>query len=81
MLALPKRPPDKQAKDLLHDTFAIFTDSLVTVKTAWDALGTTMLAAHVRTFEVSDLVRRAARIASDRAAPPTPDLLLLGLRR
>jgi hypothetical protein len=29
---------------------------------------------------VNDLVRRAARIASDRAAPPTPEVLLLGLR-
>jgi len=92
MLVLPKRSPDKQSKDLLyvHDTFAIFADSLASVRAAWEALRKTMLAGHVRTFEktvrsdvaeVSDLARRAARIASDRAAPPTPEMLLLGLRR
>jgi hypothetical protein len=31
--------------------------------------------------EVSDLVRRAARIASERPAPPTAEMLLFGLRR
>lgn len=92
MLVLPKRKPDKQAKDLLyvHDTFAIFADSLATVKSAWEALRKTMLASHVRTFEktaratlsqLSDLVRRAAQIASGRASPPTPEMLRLGLRR
>jgi hypothetical protein len=92
VLVLPKRQPDKQAKDLLyvHDTFAIFADSLASVKTTWEALSKSMLAGHVRTFEktvrsnvaqVSDLVRRASRIASDRAVPPTPEMLLLGLRR
>jgi hypothetical protein len=92
MLVLPKRRPDKQAKDILyvHDTFAIFADSLASVKAAWRSLRKTMLAGHVRTFEktvrsdiseVSDLVRRAARIASERPAPPTAEMLLLGLRR
>jgi hypothetical protein len=92
MLVLPKRHPDKQAKDILyvHDTFAIFADSLASVKAAWGTLRKTMLAAHVRTFEktvrsdvaeVSDLVRRAAKIASSRATPPTPEMLLLGLRQ
>jgi hypothetical protein len=92
MLVLPKRRPDKQAKDLLYvpDTFTILADSLASVKAAWEALRQTMLAGHVRTLEktvrsniaeVSDLVRRAARIASERAAPPTPEMLLLGLRR
>jgi hypothetical protein len=92
LLVMPKRQPDKQAKDLLyvHDTFAIFTDSFACVKAGWRALRQTMLAGHVRTFEKtvravlageSDLVRRAARVASDRGAPPTPEMLLLGLRR
>lgn len=91
MLVLSRRHPDKQAKDLLyvHDTFAIFADSLTSVNATWEALRKTMLAAHVRAFEktvrsgiaeVSDLVRRAAKIASERAAPPTPEMLLLGLR-
>lgn len=92
MLVLPKRRPDKQAKDLLyvHDTFAIFADSLPTVRAAWDEVRKGVLSGHVRTFEkaararivgVNDLIRRAARMAADRAAPPPPELLLLGLRR
>jgi hypothetical protein len=92
MLVLPKRRPEKQAKDLLyvHDTFALFADSLASVRAGWEALRRKMLAGHVRTFErtvradvanVSDLVRRAARIAAERADPPTPEMLLLGLRR
>jgi hypothetical protein len=91
MLVLPKRHPDKQAKDLLyvHDTFAIFADALASVKTAWDRLRETMHASHVRAFEktvrsdiaaVNDLVRRAAKIASERPSPPTPDMLLAALR-
>jgi hypothetical protein len=92
MLVLPKRRPEKQAKDLLyvHDTFALLADSLAAVRVAWESLRKKMVARHVRTFEkavrsdiaeVSDLVRRAARIAADRPAPPTPEVLLLGLRR
>jgi hypothetical protein len=92
MLVLPKRRPEKQAKDLLyvHDTFALLADSLPAVRVAWESLRTTMVAGHVRKFEkavrsdiaeVSDLVRRAARIATDRRSPPTPEVLLLGLRR
>ena len=92
MLVMPKRRPDKQAKDLLyvHDTFAIFTDSFACMKAAWGALRQTMVAGHVRTFEKavraviageSDLARRAARIAAERAAPPTSETLLLGLQR
>jgi hypothetical protein len=92
MLVLPKRRPEKQAKDLLyvHDTFALLADSLPAVRVAWESLRKKMVAGHVRTFEkavrsdiaeVSDLVRRAARIAADRPSPPTPEVLLLGLRR
>ena len=92
MLVLPKRRPDKQAKDLLyvHDTFALFADSLPSVRMAWESLRKKMVAGHVRTFEkavrsnlaeVSDLVRRAARTAAERPSPPTPEILLLGLRR
>jgi hypothetical protein len=92
MLVLPKRRPDKQAKDLLyvHDTFAILVDALTSVRSAWETLRGTMHAAHVRAFEkrvlsdiseVTDLVRRAAKVASDRPAPPSPDILLAGLRR
>ena len=92
MLVLPKRRPDKQAKDLLyvHDTFSLFADSLAAVGAAWRALRESMLAAHVRSFEktvrsdiaeVNDLVRRGAKIAADRPTPPTPEMLLLGLRR
>ena len=92
MLVLPKRPPEKQAKDVLyiHDTFAVFSDSLSSVRAAWEALRQTMTAANVRAFErtvrsnvaaVSDIVRRASRIASERTSPPTPELLVLGLRQ
>lgn len=92
MLVLPKRRPEKQAKDLLyvHDTFALFADSLPTIRAAWDSLRKVMVTGHTRTFEkavrseiaeVSDLVRRAARIAAERPSPPTPEMLLLGLRR
>lgn len=92
VLVLPKRRPDKQAKDLLyvHDTFALFADSLPAVRAAWESLRKAMVTGHVRTFEktvrsdiaeVSDLVRRAARIAAERPSPPTPEMLLLGLRR
>lgn len=92
MLVLPKRRPDKQAKDLLyvHDTFAIFADALPSLKSAWGSLRNTMHAAHVRAFEkrvlsdisqVTDLVRRSANVASERPAPPSPEILLAGLRR
>jgi hypothetical protein len=91
MLVLPKRRPEKQAKDVLyvHDTFALLADSLPAVRVAWASLRKTMVASHARTFEkavrsnmaeVSDVVRRAARIAADRPSPPTPEVLLLGLR-
>jgi hypothetical protein len=92
MLVLPKRRPEKKAKDLVyvHDTFAIFADSAASVRGSWEALRKTMLAGHVRTYEktvrsvvadVSDMMRRAARVAAERADPPTPEMLLLGLRR
>ena len=92
MLVMSKRPPDKQAKDLLyvHDTFAIFTDSFASVKTSWETLRKAMPPKHVRSFEKSvhavlagesDLVRRATSIASERATPPTAEMLLIGLRR
>ena len=91
MLVLPKRKPEKQAKDLLyvHDTFAIFADALGSVRNSWNALRPTMHPAHVRAFEkrvlsdmseMTDLIRRAAKIASDRPSPPTPDMLLAALR-
>ena len=92
MLVLPKRRPAKQAKDLLyvHDTFAIFADALLSVRTTWEALRAAMHPAHVRAFEkrvssdiseVTDLVRRAAKVAADRPTPPSPEILLAGLRR
>jgi hypothetical protein len=92
MLVLPKRKPEKQAKDLLyiHDTFAIFADALAPVKNVWLALRATMHPAHVRAFEkrvlsdigeVTDLIRRAAKVAFDRPSPPSPEMLLAALRR
>lgn len=92
MLVLAKRNPGKQAKDLLyiHDTFAIFADAFGSVRLAWEGLRQAMAASQVRAFEkavraataeVNDPIRRAARIAADRPSPPTPELLLSGLRR
>lgn len=82
VLALRKRHPAKQPKDVLylHDTFAAFADAMPRVRAAWDALRPEMVASHVRTFqsqarklavEVTDLARGAARIAADRPRPPT----------
>ena len=66
MLVLPKRRPDKQAKDLLyvHDTFAIFADALPSVNAAWAALRNTMHAAHVRAFAQSDRLMYSKAICS-----------------
>ncbi len=92
VLVLRKRKPNKLAKDVLylHDTFAVFSDSLPRVKACWDALRREMHPNHVRSFEklssglvaeVTDLVRGAALIAAGRPRPPTPEILLAGLRR
>ena len=92
VLALRKRPPGKQSKDLLylHDTLTVFADALPQVRAEWDRLEPAMTPAHARTFErtakgltsqMSDLVRDAARIAAHRPAPPSPEILLAGLRR
>lgn len=91
VLALRKRKPDKLPKDVLylHDTFAIFSDSLPQVKVCWDALRQGMHPNHVRSFErlsrdlitaVTDLTRSAALIAAGRPRPPTPEILLAGMR-
>ncbi len=92
VLALRKRKPEKLPKDVLylHDTFAVFSDSLPQVKVCWDALRQGMHPNHVRSFErlsrdlitaVKDLTRSAALIAAGRPRPPTPEILLAGLRR
>lgn len=92
VLVLRKRKPNKLAKDVLylHDTFAVFSDSLPRVKACWDALHREMHPNHVRSFEklsrdlvaeVTDLIRGAALIATGRPRPPTPEILLAGLRR
>ena len=92
VMALRKRTPGKQSKDLLylHDTLAVFTDALPQVRAEWDRLRPQMASAHVRTFErmaqglvsqMSDMVRDAARIAAHRPNPPSPEILHAGLRR
>ena len=92
VLALQKRHPAKQPKDVLylHDTFVAFADAMPRVRTAWDALRPRMIPAHVRTFqarakglasEATDLARSAARIAADRPRPPTPALIQSVLQR
>ncbi len=92
VLVLRKRKPNKLAKDVLylHDTFAVFSDSLPRVNACWNALRREMHPNHVRSFEklsrglvaeVTDLVRGAARIAAGRPRPPAPEILLAGLRR
>lgn len=92
ILVLGKRMPAKQAKDLLylHDTLSVFADALPKVRTEWAALKLRMVPAHVRTFEnrarsiisqMSDVIRDAARIAADRPRPPTPEILIAGLRQ
>lgn len=92
VLALQKRHPAKQPKDVLylHDTFAAFADAMPRVRTAWDALRPEMIPAHVPAFqararglasEAIDLARSAARIAADRSRPPTPALIQSVLRR
>jgi len=45
MLVLPRRPPDKQAKEILyvHDTFALFSDALDTLSSEWGALKSEMV--------------------------------------
>ena len=91
VLVLARRMPAKRGKDLLylHDTFSVFTDALPLVREAWNLLKPRMVPGHVRTFEksahglvsrMSDTVRDAARIAADRPRPPTPEILLAGLR-
>jgi hypothetical protein len=92
ILVLGKRMPAKQAKDLLylHDTLSVFADALPKVRTEWASLKPQMVPAHVRTFEnrarsiisqMSDVIRDAARIAADRPRPPTPEILIAGLRQ
>lgn len=92
VLALRKRKPGKQPKDVLylHDTFAVFSDSLPKVNACWNALRQGMHPNHARSFErmsrdltkeVTDLTRSAALIAAGRPRPPTPEILLAGLRR
>lgn len=92
VLVLRKRKPDKMPKDVLylHDTFAVFSDSLPQVRACWDALRPGLHPNHVRSFEklarhliteVTDLTRSAALIAAGRSRPPTPELVLAGLRR
>jgi len=92
VLVLGKRHPPSQPKDVLylHDTFAVFTDAMPRVREAWDAVRPSISRAHVRSFQTrarslisgtNDLMRGATRIAADRPRPPTPDMLLAGLRR
>jgi len=91
ILVLPRRPPAKRAKDLLyiHDTFALFADSLDGLASTWTDLRHQMVKGHVRSFEkrarselggVGDLTRRAAQMAATRVNAPTPEQLLAGLR-
>ena len=92
ILALPRRDPADVPKDLLylHDTFLVFVDKLDAISAGWMALRSVMHPNHVRTFErlarehlekVTDPLRSAARIAAGRPQPPSPDMLLAGLRR
>lgn len=91
VLVLRKRKPDELPKDVLylHDTFAVFSDSLAKVKSCWSALHREMHPNHVRSFEkasrelvakVTNVTRGAALMAAGRPRPPTPEILLAGLR-
>ena len=92
VLVLRKRKPDELPKDVLylHDTFAVFSDSLPVVRSCWNALCREMHPNHIRSFErgsrelianVTNVARGGAIIAAGRPRPPTPEILLAGLRR
>jgi hypothetical protein len=92
VLVLGKRHPRSQPKDVLylHDTFVAFADAMPSIRRAWEELRPALHPKHVRTFQSGaralvskrdDLLRSATRIAADRPRAPTPEMLLLGLRR
>jgi hypothetical protein len=91
VLALPSRNPAHQPKDLLylHDTFVVFADALQHVRGQWDDLRPHMRPRQATGFAkqarrlgsgTSDLAREAARMATGRPRPPTPEQLTAVLR-